>query len=92
MSSQSKIGCHFPLFYSCLIKRFFYSETSLGNHLKYFYSFLGEKITLLGVLERAARELADNPEKYNPEQYNEYSESKDFYFKPTAVKYCTINK
>jgi len=61
---------------NCLIKRFFHSECSLG-----------EKITLLGVLERAARELSEDPEKFNPELFNEYSEQPDFYFKPVTVKY-----
>jgi len=60
----------------CLIKRFFYSETSLG-----------EKILLLDILGKAAKELSDNPDKYDPEKYNELNEGQNFYFKPVGIKY-----
>jgi len=50
--------------------------------------YKGEKILLLDILEKAAKELSDNPEKYNPEKYNEFNENQNFYFKPVGVKYC----
>ena len=49
---------------------------------------LGEKILLLEILEKSAKELGDNPKKYEPEKYNEYEETNDFYFKPITTKYC----
>jgi len=45
---------------------------------------------LLDILEKAAKELSDNPEKYNPELFNEFGENQNFYFKPVTVKYCKL--
>jgi len=46
---------------------------------------------LLDILGKAAKELSDNPDKYDPEKYNELSEAQNFYFKPVNIKYCNRN-